>query len=162
MAGRRTFFSFHYDRDVWRASIVRNSGVVDASAAAGWSDSSLWEEAKRKGDAAIGRLIDAGLEYTTVTVVLIGAQTASRRWVGYEIEKSIERGNGILGVRIHMLGDKSGRVDTPGAVPSRLSQVGAPCYNWDSSRFGSWVEAAAVRAGHQCLRHARAGCQECS
>ena len=25
---RRTFFSFHYERDVWRASIVRNSAKL--------------------------------------------------------------------------------------------------------------------------------------
>ena len=50
MTGRRTFFSFHYQRDVWRAANVRKAGVVDASAAAGWSDASLWEEAKQTGD----------------------------------------------------------------------------------------------------------------
>ena len=57
MAGRRTFFSFHYERDVWRASIVRKAGVVDARAAAGWTDASVREEAKKKGDDAIKRLI---------------------------------------------------------------------------------------------------------
>ena len=35
MPGRSTFFSFHYERDVWRASIVRNSGVDVASERAG-------------------------------------------------------------------------------------------------------------------------------
>jgi hypothetical protein len=75
MAGRRTFFSFHYERDVWRASIIRNTGIVDAQAAAGWSDASIWEEAKRKGDDAIRSLIKSGLANTSVTVVLIGAQT---------------------------------------------------------------------------------------
>ena len=50
---RRVFFSFHYQRDVWRANVVRMSGVVIGSAAAGFHDASLWEEAKRKGDAAI-------------------------------------------------------------------------------------------------------------
>jgi hypothetical protein len=101
MAGRRVYFSFHYDNDIWRASNVRNSARFDAVARASWSDASIWEEAKRKGDDAIRRLIDNGLKNTSVTAVLIGEETASRRWVNYEIEKSIKRGNGLLGVRIH-------------------------------------------------------------
>jgi hypothetical protein len=35
-------------------------------------------------------LIDNALKGTSVTAVLIGAQTASRRWVKYEIDKSVE------------------------------------------------------------------------
>jgi hypothetical protein len=66
---RCVFFSFHYQRDVWRANVVRNSGVVIGSAAAGFTDGSLWEEAKRKGDAEIKRMIRQGLEGTTVTLV---------------------------------------------------------------------------------------------
>jgi MTH538 TIR-like domain (DUF1863) len=109
MAGRRVFFSFHYKDDVWRASNARNAGQFDARAAAGWSDASLWEETKKKGPAAIRCLIDGGLEGTSVTAVLIGTHTAERNWVTYEIEKSIERGNGLLGVRIHNMKDQDGR-----------------------------------------------------
>jgi hypothetical protein len=32
MAGRRVYFSFHYDNDIWRASNVRNSARFDAVA----------------------------------------------------------------------------------------------------------------------------------
>src|SRR5207245_82933 len=99
----RTFFSFHYQRDIWRVNIVRNSNMIDGAAAAGWHDASLWEETKRQGDAAVKRLIDKGLEGTTVTVVCIGAQTASRKYVDYEIERSAQRKNLLLGVRIHHL-----------------------------------------------------------
>lgn len=53
---RRTFFSFHYQRDIWRANVVRNSGVVIGSSAAGFQDASLWEEAKKKGDTEIKKL----------------------------------------------------------------------------------------------------------
>lgn len=161
MAGRRTFFSFHYGRDVWRASIVRNSPAVDAQAPAGWQDASLWEEAKKKGDDAIRRLINQGLDGTTVTAVLIGAETASRRWVKYEIQRSIDRGNGILGVRIHMLKDKDGNTDRAGEVPKLVSDNGYPVYSWNRDEFGKWVERAAVRAGHTCLKHGRKDCALC-
>ena len=93
---RKVFFSFHYERDIWRTNVVRNSGVVEGSAAAGFYDASLWEEAKKKGDADVKKLIDKGLIGTSVTVVLIGAETSSRKFVDYEIEQSIARGNGLL------------------------------------------------------------------
>jgi hypothetical protein len=68
---RNVFFSFHYQRDIWRANVVRNSGVVIGESAAGFRDASLWEEAKKKGDKAIKALIDEGLKGTSVTVVFI-------------------------------------------------------------------------------------------
>jgi hypothetical protein len=144
---RRVFFSFHYEDDIWRATIVRNSNVVDGSAAAGFQDASLWEEAKKKGDEAISRMIDRGLDDTTVTAVLIGAETSIRRWVDYEIMKSIERGNGLLGLYIDQIRGSDQRTSLRGAVPQRLRTANAPVYEWDRMRFGEWVEAAARQAG---------------
>jgi hypothetical protein len=45
---RRAFFSFHYQRDVWRVNQIRNLPEIVGSAAAGFQDASLWEEAKRR------------------------------------------------------------------------------------------------------------------
>ena len=143
---RRVFFSFHYERDIWRTNVVRNSGIVEGSAAAGFHDASLWEEAKKKGDAAVQKLIDQGLVGTSVTVVLIGAQTAQRKFVDYEIEKSIARGNGLLGIYISGIKDQNGNVDAQGPAPLRLSNAGAISYYWDRSKFGEWVEAAYKKA----------------
>lgn len=139
---RRVFFSFHYERDLWRVNVVRNSGVIEGVSAAGFHDASLWEEAKKKGDVAIKKLIDSGLDGTTVTVVLIGAQTASRTYVSYEIEQSVARRNGILGIRINNIKDQDGNKDSPGPVPAALARIGAPVYNWEYGRLGEWVEHA--------------------
>ena len=140
---RHVFFSFHYQRDVWRANIVRNSGAVIGESAAGFRDASLWEEAKKKGDSAIKALIDEGLKGTTITVVLIGAETANRKYVDYEIEKSIERGNGLLGLRIHNIKDQNGSTDLPGNIPTKLSNGGYPTYTWTTCEdFAKWVETA--------------------
>src|SRR5438552_2571528 len=81
MPGRKTFFSFHYERDVWRTAIVRNANIVDAQAAGGWEDASIWESAKRTGKAAVHRLIDNALHGTSVTVILIGRDTHRRAYV---------------------------------------------------------------------------------
>jgi MTH538 TIR-like domain (DUF1863) len=143
---RKVFFSFHYERDLWRVNVVRNSGMVEGVSAAGFHDASLWEETKRKGDAAVKKLIDSGLSGTTVTVVLIGAETANRKYVSYEIEQSISHGNGILGIRISSIKDQDGRTDQAGAVPAALTKTGAPVYTWEYGQLGEWVEKAYKKA----------------
>lgn len=44
---RRVFFSFHYQRDIWRVNQIRNIGEIVGTAAVGFHDASLWEEAKK-------------------------------------------------------------------------------------------------------------------
>ena len=144
---RSVFFSFHYQKDVWRVNQIRNLHIVTGCAAAGFQDGSLWEEAKKKGDAAVKKLIDDGLVGTSVTVVLIGAETANRKYVGYEIQQSIARGNGLLGIFIHNLKDQDGKTSIKGSVPAALVASKAPVYDWDPAKFGEWVEAAAKKAG---------------
>ena len=46
---RRVFFSFHYDRDVTRAAVVRNSWVTHDRQESVFFDAGIWEEAKKKG-----------------------------------------------------------------------------------------------------------------
>ena len=144
---RLVFFSFHYQRDVWRTNVVRKIGEFIGTAAAGFQDASLWEEAKRKGDTAIKKLIDEALKDTTVTVVLIGAKTASREYINYEIDQSIDRGNGILGIHIHNIEDSDGNTDTIGDVPAKLVSGGYKVYTWpsDPDKFAEWIEEAAPK-----------------
>ena len=143
---RKVFFSFHYERDIWRTNVVRNSGIVEGTSAAGFHDASLWEEAKKKGDADVKKLIDKGLVGTSVTVVLIGAETSKRKFVDYEIEQSIARGNGLLGIYISGIKDQNGNTDSQGPAPSRMITAGAPLQYWDRSKFREWVEAAFKKA----------------
>ena len=74
MPGRRVFFSFHYELDVWRAATWPTPGKADATTAAGWTDASIWEEAKKKGRAELERIIQSALQGTSVTAVLIGSE----------------------------------------------------------------------------------------
>lgn len=69
----RTFFSFHYERDVGG---LRSYGTALNSTHPREPGSShrSWEATKPQGPTAIKRLIDSALERTSVTAVHIGAQ----------------------------------------------------------------------------------------
>jgi hypothetical protein len=144
---RRVFFSFHYQEDIFRVNVIRKSGVVLGNAAAGFQDASLWEKTKKKGDEAVKRLIDRGLQGTSVTCILIGQKTARRKYVTYEIEQSITKGNGLLGIHINNIKDITGDTNFwRGDVPAALEKHNAPVYDWDQHSFGEWVERAYRRA----------------
>jgi hypothetical protein len=159
---RRTFFSFHYENDVWRAGQVRNCWVTQDREAAGFWDAAAWESVKKKGDAAIHAWIDEQLKGTSVTVVLIGAMTSGRPYVQYEIKKSHEKGNGMLGIYIHNMKDSDGQTSVAGSNPFAhvliqkdrqsisLSAI-YPTYDWVNNKgrenIGSWIEEAAKKAG---------------
>jgi MTH538 TIR-like domain (DUF1863) len=143
---RRVFFSFKYD-DVWRANIVRNSWVTQGTQAAGFIDAADFEAVKRRGDDAIKRWIDGQLNGTSVTVVLVGQNTCSSRWVDYEIRKSIEIGNGLLGIDISKIPDSRNQItERCGQIPK-----GFPFYLWKKDdgykNMGDWIEEAAKSAG---------------
>ncbi len=114
---KRCFFSFHYQDVIdFRANVVRNHNITKDDNG-GFFDASIWESAKKTGESALKRLINDGLNNTSMTVVLIGSQTYSRRWVQYEIMKSIERGNGVLGIHINSIKDRNGIIKTLGPNP---------------------------------------------
>ena len=108
---RRVVFSFHCETDIQRASQVRNSWVTKPDReAAGFWDAAAWEEVKKKGEEAIKRWIDKQLEGTSVTVILIGAETSERRYIQYEINQSWNKGNGLIGAYVHNLKEQMGGI----------------------------------------------------
>lgn len=118
---RRTFFSFHYKPDATRAWVVRNSWVAKVAQGeredAGFFDSSVFEAAQRTSDDALKSFLSKGLKNTSVTCVLVGTETALRRWVRYEIFRSFICGNGIFAVRIHTIADLRKMLATKGPNP---------------------------------------------
>ena len=159
---RRVFFGFHYDRDLLRVAQIRKSGVVlgPGDTSCGLVDSAEWDIIRMGGDGAILQWIDRQLHGTSVTVVLIGAETANRQWINYEIVESVRRGNGLLGVYIHNVRDANGSTTAKGDNPfdyvswrntgAKLSKE-YPTYDWvqnDGPRnLSRWIDAAAKQAG---------------
>jgi hypothetical protein len=160
---RRAFFSFHYNNDVWRANQVRHSWVTkDSKEAAGFIDAVDFEKVEKEGEDAVKRWINKQLEGTSVTVVLIGSDTNNRPYVRYELQKSYQKGNGMLGIYIHNQKDIDGRTSTKGS--NQFGEIGKdsngksvyfstdyPCYDWINedgyNNMGKWIESAAKKAG---------------
>lgn len=143
---RRTFFSFHYGSDVWRAWNVRNCWVVREAdeESRGFFDRSVFEASKKESDEALKTFLRKGLENTSVTCVLAGTSTWSRRWVRYEIARSLIKGNGLLTVHIQGVQNSNNETSNKGADP--LAQMGL--YKTDRGIFlaewkdGKWVAYA--------------------
>jgi hypothetical protein len=116
---RRTFFSFHYKPDVWRAQNVRNCWVVKPTEQVpnGFFDASVFEKAKKESDEGLKKFLREGLENTSVTCVLAGSETYKRRWVRYEIARSLIKQNGLLTVYIHNIKNTDGITSTKGKNP---------------------------------------------
>lgn len=111
---RQVFYSFHYAPDNWRASQVRNIGVVEGNAPAKDND---WETITKGGDKAIQKWIDDQLYGRSCAVVLIGQNTAGRKWINYEIQKAWGDGKGVLGIYVHRLKDRNGNQSSQGSNP---------------------------------------------
>lgn len=159
---RSTFFSFHYGPDCWRASQVKNSWVTQERKSAGFFNSVEWEEVKKKQDSEIEKWIDEQLVGTSVTVVLIGTNTANRKWIDYEIKSSRNRGNGLLGIYIHNKKNSKGLTSNKGENPFDswyTTKNGGKVYfskiylsyDWITDNgyknMGDWIEKAAKNAG---------------
>ncbi|MEH6999944.1 MAG: TIR domain-containing protein [Limnobacter sp.] len=144
---RKVFFSFKYE-DVQRAMNVRNSNVITGVLKSGFIDKADFEKVEKQGDKAIKNWIDEQLKGTTVTIVLVGANTNKSKWVKYEIEQSIARGNGILTIDISKIANLNGTT----TECCGLRVQGYKHYLWNNGKgrenLGTWVEEAAKAAGH--------------
>jgi hypothetical protein len=132
---RKAFYSFHYVPDSWRASIVRNIGAIDGNRPATDND---WETVKRGGDDAIKRWIADQMDGRSCTVVLVGTNTANRKWINHEIIRSWDEGMGVVGIRIHGIKNAAQETSSMGENPfdyigygntgKKLSSI-VKCYN---------------------------------
>ena len=154
---RRAFYSFHYKPDNWRASQVRNIGAVEGNQPAKDND---WETITKGGDKAIEKWINEQMDGRSCVIVLIGAETANRKWINYEIEKGWKSRKGVLGIHIHNLKNSESKTSSKGTNPfdyvkvdgktlSSLVKVYDPpgtdstaAYNHIKNNIESWIETA--------------------
>lgn len=154
---RKVFYSFHFKQDAWRASQVRNMGVLEGNEPASDND---WEDIKKGGESSIKRWINSQLQGRSCAVVLIGTHTANRKWINYEIKRAWELRKGVVGVYIHHLKDKDQKQSTKGNNPfdyfrvqdqllSKIVKAYNPpyststkVYEYIKSNIADWIEEA--------------------
>jgi len=149
---RKVFFSFYHEGDVLRIGQIRNSGLTKLGIeSAGFIDKADWESIELRGKGAVQTWINEQLKGTSVTVVLIGTDTADREWVEYEIKESFKRGNGLIGIFIHNVKDLNGKTSKKGKNPITKYRVrNIKTYDWvrdeGYGNFSQWVENAYKQA----------------
>lgn len=111
---RHVFYSLHYDADRSRVATILTSKVLTGNVELKLAE---WDKLKRGGEFALKRWVESSLKGRSCTVVLIGAHTASRPWIHYEIKRSAELGLGLFGVHVHQLKDGKGKVTSKGDNP---------------------------------------------
>jgi hypothetical protein len=111
---RKVFFSFHFANDFARTQQVRNMNILEGNSTV---TANNWETIKQSGDAAVKKWIDDNMHGKSCVVVLVGSNTAERKWVKYEIKKAWEAKKGVLAIHVNKLKDLNGNTSVKGANP---------------------------------------------
>ncbi len=112
---KKVFLSFHYDGDVTRCQQVRNIGAIEADREE--VSAQKWETIKAGGNKAVEDWITKEMAAKDAVVVLVGGETASRKWVKHEIEKAWKEKKPLVGIRVHGMHDLQGNKGSFGEDP---------------------------------------------
>jgi len=111
---KKVFLSFHYDGDVTRCQRIRNIGAIEEDREE--VSAQRWEAIKAGGDQAVKNWIAKEMSGKDAVVVLVGGETASRKWAKYEIEKAWQDMR-LVGIRVHGMLDLNGNKGSYGDNP---------------------------------------------
>lgn len=111
---RSIFASFYYDGDAARVQQVLKMGAIEGDSLV---TAQAWETVKYQSEAAIKKWIHEQMLRKSAVVVLVGAETASRKWVDYEIRKAWDDKRPLVGIRIHGLRNLDRRTSSAGVNP---------------------------------------------
>lgn len=112
---KKVFLSFHYDGDVTRCQRIRNIGAIEEDREE--VSAQRWEAIKAGGDQAVKNWIAKEMSGKDAVVVLVGGETASRKWVKYEIERAWQDKMRLVGIRVHGMLDLNGNKGSYGDNP---------------------------------------------
>jgi hypothetical protein len=145
-------------------SQIRNIGVAEGNKPVTDND---WETIIGAGEDKIEKWIEEQMRYRSCTIVLIGEETANRKWINHEIVESWNKGMGIVGICIHGLKNSNNHLSNKGKNPFdciKFEKNGEPlssvvkCYNpagTNSKERYNWIaenleeaveEAIAIRS----------------
>jgi hypothetical protein len=113
---RNVFISFHSE-DEWAVNLLR-SQAKDQRFDVSFRDYSI----KEPFDSAWKSQAKDIIDQTSVMIVMIGEDTASREAVNWEIREAHKQGKRVIGVRIHK--------DANHEIPDEIKNHGDPVINW--------------------------------
>lgn len=122
---KRVFLSF-VEEDLERVRLFRGQ-AKNKNSSLNFDDYSVKVPYNSTNAAYIRSKIAEKIRYASVTICLIGETTSTSSWVHWELEKSAELGNAVIGVRLDRL--RTHR------VPSALTALRAPVLGWDIDRI---------------------------
>lgn len=131
LSKRRVFYSFQYSADYWRVNQVRKIGVIEGNRPVTDNE---WETIKRGGDGAIKKWIISQMKGTSCTVVLVGENTAGRKWINFEIINSWNDGKGVVGIYIHGLLNQRLQISNKGKNPFSDISISAQSRSRNSNK----------------------------
>jgi len=123
-----------------------------------------WEAVTKGGDAAIKKWIDGQMSGRSCAIVLVGADTANRKWVNHEIVRAWDLKLGVVGIHIYGLKNLDGKLAVKGQNPfdfvthgptgKKLSSI-VKCYDpagADSKDRYAWITKHLSDAVEEAIR----------
>ena len=127
---RHVFISFDHE-DLDEVNLLRGQAKND-KVDLQFDDHSVKDPFDSTNADYIKRQIREKIDRCSVTVVYLSEKTASSKWVNWEIEESIKRGKGVVGV---YKGDKA-----PAKVPPAFRQNGCKLVKWEHAALMKAIE----------------------
>lgn len=134
-ASRHVFISFDHE-DLNEVNLLRGQAKND-KVDLQFDDYSVKEPFDSTNADYVKRQIREKIEHCSVTVVYLSEKTASSKWVNWEIEESIKRGKGVIGVY------KEGRIPT--SVPPAFQQNNCKSVKWEHTTLMEAIEGASTK-----------------
>lgn len=132
---RHVFISFDHD-DLDEVNLLRGQAKND-KLDLHFDDHSVKEPYDSANADYIKRNIREKIDRCSVTVVYLSEKTASSKWVNWEIEESLKRGKGVIGV---YKGD-----GPPSRVPPAFGQNGCKAIKWQHAALTKAIDEASSK-----------------
>jgi len=132
---RHVFISFDHD-DLDEVNLLRGQAKNDKTDLQ-FDDHSVKEPYDSTNADYIKRSIREKIDRCSVTLVYLTDKTAASKWVNWEIEESLRRGKGVIGVY------KGGT--PPTKYPPAFQQNGCKAVKWEHVALRKAIEDASIK-----------------
>lgn len=133
-ASRHVFISFDHE-DMDEVNLLRGQAKNDKLDLQ-FDDHSVKEPYDSTNTDYIKRQIQEKIDRCSVTIVYLTDKSASSKWVNWEVEESIKRGKGVIGV---YKGD-----NPPAKLPASFQQNGCKAVKWEHEGLSAAIEDAST------------------